>query len=58
MRINGWREGMLCHSVPLFSIFMGLAGSREARRYAIMLSRDKDRVSMSGSLTSAAKMEA
>ena len=33
-------------------------GSREARRYAIMLLRDKDRVQMSGSLVSAAKREA
>ena len=52
---NGWCEGILCRSVPLSSILPWAGGSREAGRYAIMLSRDKDRVQMSGSLASAVK---
>ena len=58
MWTNGWCEGILCHSVPLSSILPWAGGSREAGRYAIMLSRDKDRVQMSSSLASAAKREA
>ena len=55
---NGWCEGILCCSVPLSSILPWAGGSREAGRYAIMLSRDKDRIQMSGSLASATKREA
>ena len=40
------------------SILPWAGGNREAGRYAIMLSRDKDCVQMSGSLASAAKREA
>ena len=54
----GWCEGNLCRSVPLSSILQWAGGSREAGRYTIMLSRDKDHVQMSGSLASAAKREA
>ena len=36
------------------SILPWAGGSREAGRYAIVLSRDKDRIQMSGSLASAA----
>ena len=55
---NGWCEGILCRSVLLSPILSWAGGSKEAGRYVIILSRDKDCVQMSGSLASAAKWEA
>ena len=52
---NGWCEGISCRSVPLSSILPWAGGSREAGRYALMLSRDKDRGQMSGSLATQGK---